>query len=90
MSRKLHEEAVRKAARVWVKDRPNALPGPYMTQDARDLIAAYLAHLAAHGVKLTPRELTRDMTAAACQAASQSVAHVWTATHDAADWPGEE
>ena len=53
------------------------------------LIAAYLAHMAAAGWKLTPREATEVMRAAMTRLNHPHDHELWEAAHDAAPSPEE-
>lgn len=96
MSKKLHEDAVDVAI--------VAAHGRSMAAIQRETIRLYLAHLSAHGIKLTPREPTGAMYEAAGQYASPDDYDTdsrgeetwrarfriqWKDAHDAADWPGD-
>lgn len=76
-----HDEAVEKACDGFLDAQ----------RDGRDriraTIRAYLAHMAAAGWKLTPKEATAGM----CEAGHriEPVADVWSAMHDAAPSPEE-
>lgn len=79
MSKTLPEEALGLAVSAWAW-------GMLGSANHRDAIAAaitaYLRHLKAHGVKLTPREPTTDL--------AQQYADLWDELWTAApDWPGD-
>lgn len=80
---KLHEEAVEKAVKAYWAD---ATPEPTMDTAIR----AYLAHVAAAGWKLTPREADQAMVKAGLDAIRDS-RNIWQAQHAAAPAlpPGE-
>lgn len=83
MSKKLHSEAFRAAYKA-VMDLDASSPAE---ADMLVGIEAYLAHLAAHGWKLTPRTFTRAMDEAAYGASPYPWTEAYQAAWDAAEWP---